>query len=529
MRNQKGYKQQCRAAIVNTRKKELDSIKQLMAKNSYSKANSELIKYMNRYPDDMFGVFLYGRLQLNCGEIKSAKEAFHTVVRKNGSNKYSALSELGNIAVTENDLPTARMYFQKVLTESPNKEEFTVLAWAKLERRERNLEEALRILDIPSYTTNRMVLEKVKNLYLMDRIEEARKLIRTLRTDTTDPMFNRSVFLELARLEKIDGTYEKAISYINKAKSGSKDVVYIQSLYEETKLNIKYGYFDKALDSCQELMTTNHPYEDEIYLMRGIIYQGKRDIPKAVHDYQIALTSTDEETIGTASFHYGNILFAKGDFEEAEKLFLKSLVTHGEVHDAGYFKLIALYIKQNRLDEAQMLLDDLVQKFPEIRHDLSFIIAIRTIQNKRGIKIPTEPLVYIEKQIIDYNKAAALAHIRAGHTEKQPGKSVFSDKLDINTLYDYVQSKMSDDNKIHEDIMDVYSISYPNVGEVDGTIINNIRVVAIPNTKDIITMYPSEDYFLPRKCDYKKTEEVPKQMSRVDKFNKRFAQYQPKK
>ena len=42
-------------------------------------------------------------------------------------------------------------------------------------------------------------------------------------------------------------------------------------------------------------------------------------------------------------------------------------------------------------------------------------------------------------------------------------------------------------------------------------------------------MYPSEDYFLPRKSDYKKEEETPKTMSRVDKFNKRFAQSQNKK
>ena len=529
MKNNKGYKEQSRASIVNTRKKELESIKTLMSMNSFSKASAELSRYMERYPDDMFGVFLYGKLQLKFDDIESAKEAFKTVVRKNGSNKYSALSELGNIALLENDLTSARTYFKRVLQESPNKEEFTVLAWARLERRERNLEEALRILDSVSYTTNRMILEKAKCLYLMDKVKEARTLLNTLSTNTQDQIFNRSVILEKARLEKIDGTYEQGMRFIEKVKQGPKDFVYIQALYEETKLNIKYEFFDKALESCQELMTTNHPYEDEIYLMRGIIYQGKKDIPRAVQDYKIALTSTDQDTIGTASFHYGNILLAKGDFEEAEKLLLKSLVTHGEVHDAGYFKLIALYIKQNRLDEAQMLLDDLLEKFPEIKHDLSFIIAMRTIQNKRGIKVPTEPLVYVEKQIIDYDKAAALAHIKAAHTGKQLGKSMFNPSLDIDELYSFVQSKMQDDEKINEDIMDVYSIEYPNVGEEDGKVKNHIRVVVIPNTKDIITMYPSEEYFLPRKCDYKQIKEEPKQMSRVDKFNKRFAQYQPKK
>ena len=529
MKNNKGYKEQSRSAIVNARKKELDSIKKLMAMNSYSKAASELIKYMNKYPDDMFGVFLYGKLHLKFKEYKSAKEAFYTVVRKNGNNKYSALSELGNIAVEENDLQTARMYYEKVLRESPNPEEHTVLAWARLERRERNLERAIEILQMQSYQTSRMQLEHAKCLYLMNKVEDARKILKTLRTDTTDSMFNRNVFLEHARLEKVDGTYEQGMKYIQKAKQGEKDFVYIQALYEETKLNIKYGHFKEGLISCQELMTMHHPYEDEVFLMRAIIQHGLKNIPNAIHDYQISLTSKDEDTVGTASFHYGTILFAKGDFEKAERLFQKSLITHGEVHVSAYFKLIALYIKQNRIEEAEVLLNDLLIKFPEIKHDISFIISLRMIQNKKGIKVPIEPLVYVEKQIIDFNKSSALAHIRAAHVEKQEGKSTFTEGINLEELYSYIQSQMKDDEKIHEDIMDIYSIYYPNAGEEDGKPLNYIRVVAITNTKDILTMYPSEEYFLPRKCDYQKQEEKSKQMSRVDKFNQKFGQFKPKK
>ena len=54
--------------------------------------------------------------------------------------------------------------------------------------------------------------------------------------------------------------------------------------------------------------------------------------------------------------------------------------------------------------------------------------------------------------------------------------------------------------------MDVYSVDYPNVGETDdGQPLNHFRIVAVPNTKDIITMYPCEDYFLPRKKQLTRT------------------------
>ena len=58
MKNQKGYGKTRRINETNTRIKELNSIKELMAKNSYSKANSELVRYMEKYPFDMFGIFL---------------------------------------------------------------------------------------------------------------------------------------------------------------------------------------------------------------------------------------------------------------------------------------------------------------------------------------------------------------------------------------------------------------------------------------------------------------------------------------
>ena len=530
MKNQKGYGQTRRINETNTRIKELNSIKELMAKNSYSKANSELVRYMERYPFDMFGVFLYGKLQLKYNELKTAKEAFQKVASSESNNKYSAMAELGNIAVLENDFDTARKYYKKAITESPNFETFTILAWSRLERRTKNLDRALEVLNIKPIDNERIVLERVKCLYLQDKLEQARNLLNTISTNTRDNFFNRSVYLEYARLEKIEGTYEEAMKYVHKAKQGEKDFVYVQALYEETKLNIKYGYFDKALESLQEMMTMHHPYEDEVYLMRGIIYQGKKQIQKATADYQIAVSSTDLNTKGTASFHLGTILFAKGEFAEAEKLFIDSLEVHGEFFVSGYFKLIALYIKQERYDEAQILLNELVEQFPETKEDISYVLATRVLQSKRGEKIDTEPIAYVEKQITNYNKESAFIHIRSRHKDAYDGKTRFNSDINIGELYDFAISQMTEENMLYEDVMDVYSIHYPYVGETDdGQPINHLRIVAVPNTKNIITMYPSEDYFLPRKSDYKKMEETPKTMSRVDKFNKRFAQSQTKK
>ena len=523
MKNRKGYNKQHKVTETNTRIKELNSIKELIAKNSYGKANAELIRYMERYPNDMFGIFLYGKLQYKYKELKTAKEAFNRVAQSDSNNKYSAMCVLGNIAADEGDYDTARMHYKKAITESPILEVFAILGWSRMERRIKNVDAALEVLSLKPSNEPRIKLEKVKCLYLQDRLTEARELLDTINHNTQDDFFNRSVILEYARLEKIEGTYESAIKYVEKAKQGPKDFVYVQALYEETKLNIKYGDYKKALELCQELMTLHHPYGDEVFLIRGIIYQGLKQIEKATSDYQIAISSEDLNTKGTASFHLGNIMFAKGEFAKAETLLVDSLEVYGEYFVSGYFKLVSLYIKQERYDEAEILINELVEQFPEITEDISYVLAKRVLDNKRGRVTTDLPYSYVERQIISYDKEFAITHINSRHKDGYDGKTLFTTDKSTRELYDYIQTQMTEDNMIYEDIMDTYSIEYPNIGTTyEGQPLNHIRVVAIPGTKDIITMYPCEDYFLPRKKDYKQ-EEKPRQMSRVDKFNQRSA------
>ena len=38
--------------------------------------------------------------------------------------------------------------------------------------------------------------------------------------------------------------------------------------------------------------------------------------------------------------------------------------------------------------------------------------------------------------------------------------------------------------------MDIYIMEYPNVGTVNGESVNYIKVITLPNTKQIITLFP---------------------------------------
>ena len=185
---------------------------------------------------------------------KSDLQTIQELAYKAKRFSYSAQCE-----ADECDYDTARMHYKKAITESPILEVFAILGWSRMERRIKNVDAALEVLSLKPSNEPRIKLEKVKCLYLQDRLIEARELLDTINHNTQDDFFNRSVILEYARLEKIEGTYESAIKYVEKAKQGPKDFVYIQALYEETKLNIKYGDYKKSSECID-----NNAYEYKI-------------------------------------------------------------------------------------------------------------------------------------------------------------------------------------------------------------------------------------------------------------------------
>ena len=65
-------------------------------------------------------------------------------------------------------------------------------------------------------------------------------------------------------------------------------------------------------------------------------------------------------------------------------------------------------------------------------------------------------------------------------------------------------------------------MSIPNKDEDTSEIINQLEVVTLPGTKDILTMYPRKgtDAFLD---ETEKPEQGPtKRLSQIDKFNKKY-------
>ena len=89
---------------------------------------------------------------------------------------------------------------------------------------------------------------------------------------------------------------------------------------------------------------------------------------------------------------------------------------------------------------------------------------------------------------------------------------------DIELLMTEVEKKLTPDKLQKIELVDIYYLDYENIGyAMTGEQANKLKVVVIPNTKQIINMYPIYD-------DKNKIEEKPKvkRLSQIEKFNKKY-------
>ena len=84
---------------------------------------------------------------------------------------------------------------------------------------------------------------------------------------------------------------------------------------------------------------------------------------------------------------------------------------------------------------------------------------------------------------------------------------------------------MTKENIMYDSLFDKYIINYRNIGyNSDNESIHQLLVLTLPNTKDIITMYPldgTESIFTLEELE-EKPKVIVKRLSQIEKFNKKY-------
>ena len=211
--------------------------------------------------------------------------------------------------------------------------------------------------------------------------------------------------------------------------------------------------------------------------------------------------------------------------EDLRFIFNKSQNTYALI------EMFFTYYHLNMYKEVLELLPILYSK--KCLNNYSVALAELIIKKQLGMSYKVKPgdkCDYVKYQIANYDEKAALNHIYNHKNPQSSEESKFNDNINIDYLYEVIRSSIDNNNKsLVNNILEIHIYSLSNVGVYKGNVCNYVYCVVVPNTNDIITMYPTDSTIDMNvellNCDYSKlfneTNKV-KTLSRIDKFNKKY-------
>lgn len=214
----------------------------------------------------------------------------------------------------------------------------------------------------------------------------------------------------------------------------------------------------------------------------------------------------------------------KGMFNEAIEDLKYNLTLNENAH--SIVELYYIYYFLNMYEEALELLPDLYKN--KYINATSLAVSEAVMKKKLGIPFKTRSN-YAISQINNFSKEMTIEHIINSHQKELEGKSQFHSNVDINYLFNIVTENLKNSKKANtEEMLEVHYFAVSNIG-IYNSVCNFIKVVVIPNTNNILSIYPVDNIFdsefinldYDRSILFKEDNKV-KSLSRIDKFKQKY-------
>ena len=479
--------------------KTYNSIKELFKKEQYSRALFEIEKYLKEYPNDEFAQYLHGKILIKANDTEEAKLVFKDIINKNTIKKDFASIELAKIYLEE-DEEYAILLLKKVINNNPSLRSLALRLLFDVKINQYKLNDANNILKKIKNKDDNYHLCKAKLYVLMGQKEKANLELSNINIKK----LNRESLLYLMEIEVANEHFNKALE-ISKYLTTIHDEIYTLTLLEKSRIYNMIGKYGAALDICNELILECRIDDSkEIFISKGIAYQHLSDYQKAEECFLEALKSNKKRVKNTAKWRLAYLLHENKQFTEAKEIY-KELLNHQFKNNFRlYLNLISILISERNYCEAEKVLEKMQKNCPnkekyQDKYQYLKILLQKYQQKTISLKKSNR---YLESQILNFSEEKSKDHI-IRHRKK---KSSFNKNINFEDLYQYTMNNLIEENRVYGDILDVYEIDYQNIG--DG--IDKYRVIVLPETKNIITMFPHKDNKFNRIKDFIKVKEKEK-------------------
>ena len=140
---------------------------------------------------------------------------------------------------------------------------------------------------------------------------------------------------------------------------------------------------------------------------------------------------------------------------------------------------------------------------------------------------------YLFRQIVEYKQSDFLEHIQRHLADynvelENKNKNIFVPSFPINKIIEEITKYIPSDNSLHPGFFeDVYVFKYNSCGRENNKMVDYFKVVCFHNTKNFITMFPSDrcqnlpyvdlNYLIKDEENIKT-----KKLSQIEKFNRKY-------
>lgn len=511
------------------KKTQINSIKKLIKEEKLSRALAEVNRYLEKYPNDPYGLFQEASIYFRINLEDEAEDIFKELIEIESECKYSSLYKLGTIEFNRGNEEKAQQYFTRCIEESPYPEFFSRKELCLILGKKEQFNEAYDILaecfnqlDELSGDENKYLLEMMKltlvKLKMMEFMhKEAEKILDSIKEDE---VIDKMQFWSLKdEILQYLGNYSESHHYIEKLLSGPKNRYYWQAKVSKASIRIRDHQYEKAISICQEVMK-NCEFEEikqyaKMTLARVYVESGNYDIAQDIY-----LTVEKENTVGYASL--AKMEYRRKNYQKALEYYelVEGKVTKKNFQHNLVIK-IWCYIKLGKYQEAYGLSKKLNQKYivdAKIRYELH--LSLLYLDQMLG-KIPSQPNSYIEDQTALYNQDEMVKHIQQT-LMKGESEFVFYDEVDLRQLSIEVEEIIRKEEPETNFFVETYIIPYEGLGmDKAGRENKTLKVVKIPN--GIISMWPSMEKSRKQSIAQTKSNQKTKQRKgQIEKFNEKY-------
>ena len=328
----------------------------------------------------------------------------------------------------------------------------------------------LELLETKSGTYAKLELGRLEAS--IGNIEQARMYFESL-LNTKNETYAK---LELGRLEASAGNIEQARMCF-KSLIGTNNETYAK--LELGRLEASVGNIEQARMCFKSLIKTQNDNYAKLEL--GRLEANVGNIEQSRMYFESLLNTRNKNY---AKLELGRLEASIGNIEQARMYFESLLKTKNKI--PALTELIVLEYKLKNYVKALKLIEKMLKKYVV---DHKIIISISKELNifLKNVNYDNLKNNYLINQILDYDEYIAIEHTIERHCNSEE-KNNFNKNIDIYKIFNNIKNMLNEEHKINKLLFnDYYLIPYEIIGSKGE---NYLLVVTLPNTKDIITMYP---------------------------------------